>query len=140
MSTRRTQVQQQLALIEVLLRGSIYSTTLSANSVTPSHYSVGAGLRYREPRVFTYEFEASQTSNPETSLQNLVSGITDDELDTVLHDIHGVIASYLTDRSTPSSELNRVLHRMRDHQEVQEIPDIQKPTEKKKLGVDIDLD
>lgn len=142
LNTRRTQLQQQLALIDVLLRGSIYSTTVSANEISALDYSPRAGLRYREPRVFTYEFEASRANRQEDSLHHLVSGLSDDELDTVLHDIHELIASHLTGKPTPSqvAEINSHTHKMIQQQEDKASSAVQKRSQKKILEVDIDLD
>lgn len=143
LNTRRTQLQQQLALIDVLLRGSIYSTTVSANEMSALDYSSRASLRYREPRVFTYEFEASSPNRQEDSLHHLISGLTDDELDTVLHDIHALIASHLMCRPMPSqdTEMKSMTEKMTRQQEDNVSSVVLKQTKKKKkLEVDLDLD
>lgn len=140
---KRTQLQHQLALIDVLLRGSIYSTTVSANEMSTLDYRSRAGLLYREPRVFTYEFEASKPSRQEDSLHHLMSDLTDDELDTVLHDIHALIASHLTGRPMPSqdTEINSMIEKMTRHQEDKSSSVTPKQTKnKKKPEVDLDLD
>lgn len=143
LNTRRAELQQKLTLIDVLLRGSIYSTTVSANELSALDYSPGSGLRYREPRVFTYEFEASSPNRKEDSLHRLISGLTDDELDTVLHDIHALITSYLTGRPIPSqdTEMNSMIEKMTRQQEDKSSSVTPKQTKKKKkLEVDLDLD
>lgn len=135
---KRTQLQHQLALIDVLLRGSIYSTTVSANEMSGPLSS----LRYRVPRIFTYEFEASKPNRQEDSLHHLISGLTDDELDTVLHDIHALITSHLTGRPMPSKdiEMNTMIDKMIQQQQDKASVAVQKPSQKKKPEVDLDLD
>lgn len=142
LNTRRAELQQQLALIDVLLRGSIYSTTVSVNEISALDYSPRAGLRYREPRVFTYEFEASKPNRQEDSLHHLISGLTDDEIDTVLHDIHALITAYLTGRPMPSKDtkMNRMIEKMIQQQQDKALVAVQKPSQKKKPEVDLDLD
>ena len=142
LNTRRAELQQKLTLIDVLLRGSIYSTTVSANEMSALDYSSRAGLRYREPRVFTYEFEASNPNRQEDSLHHLISDLTDDELDTVLHDIHTLITSYLTGRPMPSKDtkMNRMIEKMIQQQQDKASVAVQKPSQKKKPEVDLDLD
>lgn len=139
---KRTQLQHQLALIDVLLRGSIYSTTVSTNEMSTLDYRSRAGLQYREPRVFTYEFEASNPNRQEDSLHHLISGLNDDELDTVLHDIHALITSYLTGRPMPSKDtkMNRMIENMIQQQQDKASVAVQKPSQKKKPEVDLDLD
>lgn len=142
LNTRRAELQQKLTLIDVLLRGSIYSTTASANEMSALDYPSRAGLRYREPRVVTYEFEASNPNKQEDSLHHLVSDLTDDELDTVLHDIHALITSYLTGRPMPSKDtkMNRMIEKMIQQQQDKALVAVQKPSQKKKPQVDLDLD
>lgn len=141
-NTKRIQLQQQLALVDVLLRGSIYSTTASANELDVLDYSGRAGLRYREPRVFTYEFEASKPNGPESSLQNLISGFTDDQLDTLLHDIYLLISCYLQGDIDPArgSNINEILDLMMGKNESDSKDNIQKKSQKKIQEIDIDID
>ena len=143
LNTRRAELQQKLTLIDVLLRGSIYSTTASANEMSALDYRSRAGLRYREPRVFTYEFEASNPNRQEDSLHHLVSDLNDDELDTVLYDIHALIVSHLTGRPMPSqdTEMNSMIEKMTRQQEDKSSSVTPKQTKKKKKPeVDLDLD
>lgn len=142
LNTRRAELQQKLTLIDVLLRGSIYSTTASSNEMSALDYRSRPGLLYREPRVFTYEFEASNPNRQEDSLHHLISDLTDDELDTVLHEIHALITSYLTGRPMPSKDtkMNRMIENMIQQQEDNASVALQKPSQKKKPEVDLDLD
>lgn len=127
---RRDIIHGQLSMIDVLLRGTLYSLSIDRNG---GPYELGSSSLYhaRIPRTSTYTFEASTFRSDDPSLQELLSTVPDAELDDLLEDIHGLISSRLRgEHQAPKKDYAKELTRLIEKEEQKE---------KKQTGIDIDL-
>lgn len=132
---RRQIIHGQLSMIDVLLRGTLYSLSIDRNGDPngyPHEFDTFDRIYARLPRTSTYTFEASTAKYDDPSLQELLSSVPDAELDDLLEDIHALISSRL--RGDTEAQNNDILDQM-TRLLVQEV----EQKEKKQTGIDIDL-
>lgn len=127
---RRHIVHSQLSMIDVLLRGTLYSLSIDRNG-DPYEFDTFGRIHARTPRTLTYTFEASIPRNDESSLEDLLSDVPDAELEDLLEDIHALISSRLRgDDVAPKNDILDQMTRLLEKEEQKE---------KKQVEIDIDL-